>query len=204
MTGFTLWLTGLPGAGKSTFARGLAEALLRRGYAVEVLRSGALRPVLSPEADYAEAGRLQHALRLAWAARLLNRNGVICVVDGTSPRASLREEVRLQVGELVEVYLKTPRLECERRSPAGYARAEAGQWPHFPGVGLAFEPPAHAELAFDAQDPSWHAEILETLNLLELLDYIQKNPDNEAGDAAARQIQDDARVLKRLEELGYA
>src|SRR4051812_26450074 len=75
--GFTLWLTGLPCAGKSTIAQGLAASLIADGRRVEVLDGDAIRQNLSYGLGFSREDRDRNVQRLAFVANLLARNGVI-------------------------------------------------------------------------------------------------------------------------------
>jgi adenylylsulfate kinase len=196
--GVTLWLTGLVGAGKSTLARALTEGLLARGCAVEVLSGSAVRRKLSPELGFSAADRDRHVRRLGYISRLLSRNGVVTIVDAVSPRREARDQVRYEVGELVEIYLDTPLEVCEARDPRGlYARARAGELSDFPGISAPYEPPEFAELVLHPAEESVEACATRVIQLLEELQYL------EAASTGSYSPEDEEKVKRRLEDLGY-
>ena len=124
--GFTVWLTGLPCSGKSTVARKLARALLRRGRRVEVLDGDIVRQNLSYGLGFSREGRDRNIRRIAFVASLLARNGVIVVVAVVSPYRAARDEARRLLGDFFEVHVDCPASECERRDVKGmYKRARA-------------------------------------------------------------------------------
>jgi len=151
--GLVVWLTGLPGSGKTTLATRAAEELRRRGYRVEVLDGDWVRKTINPDAGFTREERRRHLLRVAWIARLLARNGVIVFASFVSPYRAVREEVRRIVEEevpFVEVYVKCPVEECIRRDPKGlYRKALRGEISHFTGITDPYEPPESPDLVLD-------------------------------------------------------
>ncbi len=169
--GLVAWLTGLPGAGKTTIARLAAERLRGMGYRVEVLDGDWVRKTINPDAGYTREERLRHLRRVAWIARLLARNGVIVLCSFVSPYREARRMVREIVEEEVpflEVYVKCPLEECIRRDPKGlYRKALRGEIKHFTGVSDPYEPPESPDLVLDtvAESPEESAERLVRLVL---------------------------------------
>ncbi len=169
--GLVAWLTGLPGAGKTTIARLAAERLRGMGYRVEVLDGDWVRKTINPDAGYTREERLRHLRRVAWIARLLARNGVIVLCSFVSPYREARRMVREIVEEEVpflEVYVKCPLEECIRRDPKGlYRKALRGEIKHFTGVSDPYEPPESPDLVLDtvAESPEESAEKLVRLIL---------------------------------------
>lgn len=146
--GFTVWLTGLPCSGKSTVARKLARALLRRGRRVEVLDGDIVRQNLSYGLGFSREGRDRNIRRIAFVASLLARNGVIVVVAVVSPYRAARDEARRLLGDFFEVHVDCPASECERRDVKGmYKRARAGELRGFTGVDDPYEAPLNPELS---------------------------------------------------------
>ncbi len=197
--GVTLWLTGLVGSGRSTLARALAEALLARGDQIEVLSGARLRAELSPSLGYARADRALHLRQVAYIARLLSRNGVITVVDVCAPYREPRQQARLELGELVEVYVATPLEVCQRWDTRGlYARAFAGTLEELPGVSAPFESPEFPELVVNPAEESTRDSVARILALLEDLQYLTASSADQP-----RSTADDDKVRRRLEDLGY-
>jgi adenylyl-sulfate kinase len=149
-SGFTVWLTGLSAAGKSTIGRLVAAELERRGALVEVLDGDVVRTHLSKGLGFSKPDRDRNILRIGWVASRLTRAGAAVVVSAISPYRDTRREARAFVeehGTFVEVYVATSIEECERRDPKGlYQRARAGEIAEFTGVSDPYEPPEHAEV----------------------------------------------------------
>jgi adenylylsulfate kinase len=144
------WLTGLHGAGKTTFSRALEPLLKARRWPVELLDGDEVRKGLSADLGFDRASREQHARRVAFVAKLLTRNGVIPIVALISPYASSRAHAKHQGGRFVEVDIRTPIEVCEQRDTKGlYKRARAGEIHDFTGVDDPYEPPEHPEIVVD-------------------------------------------------------
>jgi adenylyl-sulfate kinase len=149
--GATVWLTGLPGSGKSTIAAVVEELLIEQGRAACRLDGDNLRHGLCRDLGFSAEDRAENMRRVAHVARLLADAGAVAVVALVSPYATGRAQAR-QIHEeedlpFIEVFVDTPLEECERRDPKGlYARARAGDLPGFTGIDDPYEPPLAPEL----------------------------------------------------------
>lgn len=178
--GLVVWLTGLPGSGKTTIATGVAERLREKGYRVEVLDGDWVRKTINPDAGYTREERRRHLLRVAWIARLLARNGVIVLCSFVSPYRSVRKEIREIIEKeapFLEVYVKCPLEECIRRDPKGlYAKALRGEIKHFTGISDPYEPPENPDVVLDTVNNSVHENVEELLKvILERLSRAEKD-----------------------------
>ena len=145
--GITVWFTGLSGAGKTTIAAELAKVLRRQGHKVEVLDGDIVRKSLTRDLGYSRAERDENIRRIGFVADLLTRNGVIVLVSVISPYRDVREEVRHQIGNFMEVYVKAPLEVCEERDVKGlYKKARAGEIRGFTGIDDPYEPPLHPQV----------------------------------------------------------
>ena len=106
--GFTLWFTGLSGAGKTTVSKIVAEELRRRGMKVEVLDGDVVRENLSKGLGFSKQDRDTNIRRIGWVCELLTRNGVVAVGAAISPYREIRDEIRNKIGRFVEVYAECP------------------------------------------------------------------------------------------------
>src|SRR6266849_2671808 len=150
--GFTLWFTGLSGAGKSTLAAAVSAELGRRGIPVEVLDGDELRQNLSKGLGFSREDRDTNIRRIGYVARLLARNGVAVITAAISPYRAIRDEVRRDIGALVEVYVKASLDDCIRRDTKGlYARALAAEIAQFTDVSDHYEEPVAPELVIETE-----------------------------------------------------
>lgn len=141
--GMVVWITGLPGAGKSVLAARLAARLRAAGTACAVLDGDEVRAALDRPAGQGGAERDAFYAALARLAALLARQGIVVAVAATATRAVYREEARAMAPRYVEVHVTTSLAECERRDPKGlYGAARAGAAAGVPGIDAAYEPPA--------------------------------------------------------------
>ncbi|MFP5318577.1 MAG: adenylyl-sulfate kinase [Acidimicrobiia bacterium] len=152
----TIWLTGLPSAGKSTIASALAARLAAEGKPVEVLDGDAVRAVLSQDLGYSRADRERNMRRVGWVADLLSRNGVFAVCALISPYRDVRAEVRGWHGDrFLEVHIAAPKEVCEARDVKGlYARQRGGEMTGLTGVDDPYEPPLAPEVVLATHERS--------------------------------------------------
>ncbi len=146
--GVTVWLTGLPSAGKTTLARGLETRLLSEGYRVEVLDGDDLRARLGRELGFSREDRNENVRRIGFLAHLLSRNGIVAVCSVISPYREARDELRaLHGGRFFEVHVATPVEVCGERDVKGlYARQRAGEISMLTGVDDVYEEPLAPEV----------------------------------------------------------
>lgn len=154
--GCVIWLTGLPGSGKTTIARAVERELRKKGFRVEVLDGDEVRKWLSPQEGFTREDRERHLRRVVHVARLLARNGVIVLCSFVSPYRKIREEVREIIESedipFVEVYVKCSLEECIKRDPKGlYKRALKGEIKHMTGLDDPYEEPENPELTLDSE-----------------------------------------------------
>ncbi len=175
---WAIWITGLPGSGKSTIARSVADALVARGVPIRVLELGEMRRWLldeQPGSEYA----LEIVYRaLAYTAKLLAEAGVAVIVDATAPRRAWRDLARDLIARFAEVQLICPRAICLERERAvrwhlaGHATAPrtAHAMAEAPDLVLDYEPSLRPELTLytDVPDSGWAVEeVLRLANRLQ-------------------------------------
>lgn len=149
--GFTLWFTGMSGAGKSTVSERVYARLKEHGARVEMLDGDVVRTHLSKGLGFSREDRDTNVRRIGFVAQLLSRNGVIAVVAAISPYREVREEVRRTIDNFVEVYVHCPvEVLAERDVKGLYKRALAGEIANFTGISDPYEPPANAEVTIDS------------------------------------------------------
>lgn len=174
-----VWITGLPGSGKSTVSKALISLLKTKRTDAQLLSSDTLRKVMTPQPTYSLKERDSVYATLLFIANLLNENGVNVVIDATGNLRRYRENARRVIPEFMEVYLLCPLDICMDRetkrrkthhAPSRiYARAIKGTATTVPGVGQPYEPPLRPEITLDTihYTPEECAEkILETISNL--------------------------------------
>ncbi|MBI4307940.1 MAG: adenylyl-sulfate kinase [Chloroflexi bacterium] len=145
--GATVWFTGLSGSGKSTIAERLVNVLREREIKVELLDGDVVRTNLSKGLGFSKEDRDTNIRRIGFVSKLLTRNGVVSVVAAISPYREVREEVRRDIGDFIEVYVHCPLEELVRRDVKGlYAKAIRGEIPNFTGVSDPYEEPLNPEV----------------------------------------------------------
>jgi adenylylsulfate kinase len=157
--GATVWLTGLPSAGKTTIAAALAERLRAEGHRVELLDGDEVRRGLTSDLGFSRADRDTNVRRIGFVAGLLARHGVKVLVPVIAPYRESRTAVRTQHDEhgtpFFEVHVATPVDTCAQRDVKGlYAKQRAGHISGLTGVDDPYEEPLSPELRLDTSDRS--------------------------------------------------
>lgn len=171
-----LWFTGLSGAGKSTVAHGVHEALFRQGWHTYVLDGDNVRHGLNQDLGFTEADRRENIRRIGEVGKLFVDAGVVALAAFISPYREDRDRVRalLKPGEFIEVYVKCDLATCESRDPKGlYRKARAGEVPHFTGISSPYEEPLNPELVIDTGCQSIEESVRQVLDYLEMVTHKQ-------------------------------
>ena len=167
-SGKTIWLTGLPSAGKTTIARAVEKQLLDEGRRVEVLDGDVVRTHLTKGLGFSREDRDENVRRIGFVADLLSRNGAVVLCSVISPYRSVRDELReLHQGRFVEVHVSTPVEVCSERDVKGlYAKQRAGEITGLTGVDDPYEPPLAPEVTIPTQDLSVDEAVERVLAVL--------------------------------------
>jgi adenylylsulfate kinase len=166
LTGFTVWFTGLSGAGKTTIAELVGPQLEERGYEIEYLDGDVVRTHLSKGLGFSKEDRDTNIERIGWVASRLTRHGAAVLVSAISPYEETRRKARALVeehGPFVEVFVATSVEECARRDVKGlYEKAFRGEIKEFTGVSDPYEEPASPEVRIDTEqhEPADSARIV--------------------------------------------
>lgn len=156
-TPFTIWMTGLSGAGKSVVSNELEKRLVSLGLHTMLLDGDNIRLGLNRNLGFKEADRIENIRRIAEVSKLMNDAGLIVITAFISPYARDRQMAKDIIGSdsFVEVYVSTPLQECERRDVKGlYKKARMGEIADFTGISSPYEVPGHADITIDTTDRS--------------------------------------------------
>jgi adenylylsulfate kinase len=179
--GFTLWFTGLSGAGKTTVAEIVEKELKERGLRVEVLDGDIVRTNLSKGLGFSREDRNINVLRIGFVANLLTRNGVAVIVSAISPYKEARDQVRRRIIDFVEVFVDVPlEVAAERDVKGLYKKAFAGEIEQFTGVSDPYEPPAAPDLVLKTDEETPEESARKVIEKLEFYGYLwSPSPDAE-------------------------
>jgi adenylyl-sulfate kinase len=175
--GFTLWLTGLSGAGKTTLAGLIATELRARGVRVEVLDGDEVRTNLSKGLGFSKEDRDTNIRRIGYVCRLLSRNGLGTISAAISPYSAVRDEVRRAVEQdgaaFIEVFVKCPIAVLSERDVKGlYKKALAGELKGFTGVSDPYEEPLAPDVVVETDRESVEFSVNKILFHLEQRDLV--------------------------------
>ena len=169
--GFTLWFTGLSGAGKTTIAQLVGPEIERRGPIVEYLDGDVVRTHLSKGLGFSKEDRDTNIERIGWVASRLTRHGAAVIVAAISPYEEIRRKARAMVeqfGPFVEVFVDVSVDEAARRDVKGlYEKAFKGEIDNFTGVSDPYETPENPELRVDSERESQEESAARIVAFLE-------------------------------------
>ncbi|MGD8377325.1 MAG: adenylyl-sulfate kinase [Acidobacteriota bacterium] len=198
-TGLTIWFTGLSGSGKTTIARELEKRLRQRGVRkLEMLDGDVVRTNLSKGLGFSKEDRDTNIRRIGFVAKLLSRNGVLVMTAAISPYRSVRDEIRMDIGDFLEVHVSCPVEVCAERDVKGlYKKAMAGEIKQFTGVSDPYEEPINPEVVCQTDQETVEESTEKVLRKMELLGYLPPLGDIEYPP------EEEAKIKERLSSLGY-
>jgi sulfate adenylyltransferase len=184
--GLAIFFTGLSGSGKSTIARGLAEALTERGdRTVSLLDGDRVRQLLSSGLTFSRSDRDLNIARIGYVAAEVARHGGIAICAPIAPYAQARAVARklvTEVGDFLLIYVSTPVEVCEARDRKGlYAKARAGLIKGFTGISDPYEEPRDADLVLDTSAMTRDEAVAAVLKLLVTGGWLAGEPDEPNG-----------------------
>ena len=171
--GFTVWFTGLSGAGKTAIAHRLEPALRARGLKVELLDGDVVRTNLSKGLGFSKEDRDINIRRIGFVCNLLTRNGVVAIGAAISPYRAVRDEVRAEIGRFVEVHVRCPLEVLQERDVKGlYAKAARGEVANLTGVSDPYEEPLNPEVVLESDKETEEESLAKVVAKLEELGYL--------------------------------
>ncbi|RZN37751.1 MAG: adenylyl-sulfate kinase [Methanophagales archaeon ANME-1-THS] len=157
---WAVWITGLPGSGKTVLAQHVRTMLADEGIApVKVLELDEIRKFITPTPTYSEEEREIVYAALVYMAKLLVESGIPVIIDATGNRRRYRERARARISKFAEVYVKCPLDLCMERergrsaehAPSGIYAKTTEQGATVPGVNVPYEAPVNPEVVVDSE-----------------------------------------------------
>jgi sulfate adenylyltransferase len=175
--GFTLFFTGLSGAGKSTISNAIRIALMEEGSRpVTMLDGDEVRTHLSSELGFTKEHRDLNIKRISWVAAQITKSRGVAIIAAIAPYRAPREYARGMIadqGGFIEIHVSTPLDVCEKRDVKGlYAKARQGVIKQFTGISDPYEPPSKPELLIDTSQVSCREAVNQIMLHLEQEGYL--------------------------------
>jgi len=168
-----IWLTGIPGSGKTTLAIDLEKYYQKNSLPVEILDGDEIRKTLSKDWGFSPEDRKEHNRRVIFVAQILSKNGVTTIIPLISPYRETRDFARKEIPNFVEVWVKTSVDECIKRDPKGlYKKALAGEIKNLTGLQAPYEEPQNAELILDTEKQNVEKSVEIILSTVKKLGYL--------------------------------
>lgn len=173
--GVTIWFTGLSGSGKTTVATRVHALLHERHILSERLDGDVVRQSLTRDLGFSKEDRDKNIERVTFVAKLLTRNGVVVLTAFISPYRRMRDNARAEIGDFIEVFVRTPmEVLLERDVKGMYKKAMAGEIQNFTGVNDPYEEPVNPELILDTATESIEESAARVVALLEDRGYVPR------------------------------
>lgn len=159
---FAIWITGLPGSGKTTIAIKVKELLRKKSVNIKLLQLDEIRRAITPDPKYSEEERDTVYASLAYMAKLLTEAGVNVIIDATANKQRYRDLARGYIPDFLEVYVKCPLEICIERektrittfAPRDIYKKAGMPAATVPGVNVAYEEPKNPEVVIDSSKVS--------------------------------------------------
>jgi len=159
---WAVWVTGLPGSGKSVIADKVRGIFAERGINVKVLELDEIREFITPKPSYSEQERDIVYSSLVYMAKLMVESGKPVIIDATANRRKYREKARENIRNFAEVYVKCSLDTCMERerhrkaryAPSGIYKGAKEEGATVPGVNVPYEEPVSPEVVVDSEKMS--------------------------------------------------
>jgi adenylylsulfate kinase len=169
----TVWLTGLPGAGKTTIADLLKSYCQKHNIPVVIFDGDELRVTLSHDLPFTDQARKEHNRRVITVAKILAQHDIMGIISLVSPFRESRALARQEIPNFVEVYVKASLDTCIKRDPKGlYKKAQKGEIPNMTGVSSPYEEPQNPEIILETEKFSPQECLHTIIENLEELGYL--------------------------------
>jgi adenylylsulfate kinase len=200
--GFTLWFTGLSGAGKSTISQAVYMELMRRSFSVELLDGDIIRTNFSKGLGFSKMDRDINIRRIGFISYLLNKHDIISIVAAISPYKETRALNRALIEKYIEIFCDCPIEKLCERDPKGlYKKARAGEIMNFTGISDPYERPENPDLVLETSKESKEESFNKAISYLESEGYILPREGCILRDYTK---EDEFEIRRRLVSLGFA
>jgi len=163
--GYVIWLTGLPCSGKTSIGDNLADKM--KNYLVERLDGDIVRKSLTKDLGFSKEDRKINLERVTFVAKLLSRNGILVICSFVSPYREVREYIKKETTNFIEVYVKTSTAECVKRDNKGmWAKAKRGEIKGFTGFDAPYEIPINPDIIVNTEKETIEESTQKILNYL--------------------------------------
>ena len=165
--GFVLWFTGLPCSGKTTLANIVAFEIKKMGFLVERLDGDIIRKSLTKDLGFSRKDRETNLERISFVAKLLSRNGVVVLASFISPYKNIREKIRTEVTNFIEIYVKCSSKKCAKRDIKGmWKLAKEGKIKNFTGWDGEYQIPLNPEIILNTEKETVNQSSERVINYL--------------------------------------
>ncbi len=171
--GFVLWFTGLSQSGKSTLASEISKILIKKGIVIERLDGDAVRQTLSKGLGFSREDRDKNIRRAGSIAKLFSKRGVVVIASFISPYRKIREKLKKEIPNFIEIYCKCPVNVCEKRDTKGlYKKARRGEIKCFTGISDPYEEPKNPDILIKSDKESIQESAQKIINFLKERRYL--------------------------------
>ena len=171
--GFTIWLTGPSGAGKTYLADGLQKYFVDNGIPIEIFDGDSVRKRLYPDIGFSAESRRMHNKVVINHARLMTKHGIPNIVSLISPFKDIRDHAREDIGDFIEVMIESTKEIRIERDPKGlYAKAIAGEISNLTGYDGVYEPPVDPEVTVYSHEQTLEEEVEAVISKCKEMGYL--------------------------------
>lgn len=195
---FTILITGLPSSGKTTTANLLGEKLQEKKIDLELFDGDEIRKNICSDLGFSREDRIKNAERINFLAKLLNKHQISVIISIIAPFKEMREKLKNEIKNFVEIYLKCPVEVCEKRDSKGYyKKARSGLIKDFTGISSAYEEPDKPNLICRTENEKPEKCVLQIIKKLEDLKLIKKE------NLPGYNDEEEEQIKNQLKNLGY-
>lgn len=175
MQATAIWLTGIPGSGKTTISNLLWDYFQKKNMPAIILDGDEIRKTISKDLGFSPQDRKEHNRRVIEIAKLLVKNNFTAIIPLISPYRETRELARKEIPNFIEVYVKASLDTCIKRDPKGlYQMAQKGEIQNMTGLQSPYEEPQNPELVLDTEKSTPQECLDIIISYLEKQNYFQK------------------------------